>query len=649
MTWPIGRQVAGGIPKDLGDALLNCWILGWNADHFLRALSGNIGALGQLWHGNIFFPERYTLGYSELLIAQSVQILPIYALTRNLVLCYNLLFLSTFALSGLGMFLLVRALVADWRAAFIAGLLFAFMPYRADQAAHLQVMSSQWMPFTLFGFHRAIASRRLLPLAGGALALVAQNLSCGYFLIFFSLFVPLFVLFEMWRHGRLGDVRMWVSLGVAAVLVAALTLPFMQPYLALRNIHGTRRDLDEINTFSADAWSYVTASGDFPLWGPILQVLPRAEGALFPGVLPILLALIGIAGGVRRTWRLSARDREVGPPSGAPPARTAWFRSRLVVGLGVGLTAVGLISATILVTGAGGVYALGGGVTLRVQSLSRALRLLLLGIAVLLIASARARRVARATARSPLAFAALCTAVAWYLSLGPDPQAARQSLNGPLLYQWLLNHVPGLDGLRVPARFAMIATLFLTIVSAWGARDLVRAWRTPAAVPMLVVGGLWLLEAAMLPFPVGGVIPSVVPGVRNPPTRVRTGSNVPPIYRVVRTLPQNAVLLEFPIGDFGWELQHMYYSTTHWRRIVNGYSGYTPRHYAELAAALRDPYRDPELAWQRLTASGVTHVVVHGAAYYSEHEPPSPIPWLTAHGASLVAEVGTDRLYALPR
>jgi len=83
------------------------------------------------------------------------------------------------------------------------------------------------------------------------------------------------------------------------------------------------------------------------------------------------------------------------------------------------------------------------------------------------------------------------------------------------------------------------------------------------------------------------------------------------------------VLLEFPIGDISWELRHVYLSTFHWRRMVNGYSGYAPRRYLELRDALRNPYYDPDGAWRRLRASGVTHIVVHGDAYRGV-APPAP-------------------------
>ena len=152
-----GRSPLGltrDIPWDLGDSLLNAWILAWDADHLLRFLSGDFDALRNFWNANIFYPEPLTLAYSEHLFAQAVQILPIYALTGNIILCYNLLFLSTFVLSGLGMFLFVREVTGSPRAGFVAGLIYAFAPYRVPQFAHLQVISSQWMPFVLYGLRR---------------------------------------------------------------------------------------------------------------------------------------------------------------------------------------------------------------------------------------------------------------------------------------------------------------------------------------------------------------------------------------------------------------------------------------------------------------------------------------------------------------
>jgi hypothetical protein len=53
MTWPVVLHLSTGIPENLGDPLLNVWILGWDASHFLKVLHGHVGALAGFWNANI--------------------------------------------------------------------------------------------------------------------------------------------------------------------------------------------------------------------------------------------------------------------------------------------------------------------------------------------------------------------------------------------------------------------------------------------------------------------------------------------------------------------------------------------------------------------------------------------------------------------
>ena len=143
LTWPLSATLATRIAGDVGDPVLICWVIGWVADHFARALSGEPGALAQLWHANIFAPERYALAYSEAMLAPAAQALPIYLLTGNLILCYNLLVLATYALSGFGMYLLVREITGNWRASFVAGLILRILslPRRTGPASARAVLA----------------------------------------------------------------------------------------------------------------------------------------------------------------------------------------------------------------------------------------------------------------------------------------------------------------------------------------------------------------------------------------------------------------------------------------------------------------------------------------------------------------------------
>src|SRR3954469_4959891 len=221
MTWPLAAGLTHDVPGDFGDPLLQMWVMAWDATH--------LGA--GWWSANIFAPHPLALAYSEHLLPQALQTWPIYAATNNPILCYNLIFLSTFALSGLGMFLLGRELTGSATAGFVAGLAFAFAPYRIANIPHLQVLSSAWMPFVLFGLHRHFTTGRIGPLAGAAAAWILQNLSCGYYLLFFTPIVFLYIAWELTRRSLWTDSRVLARVGIACAAVLAATVPFLLPYL----------------------------------------------------------------------------------------------------------------------------------------------------------------------------------------------------------------------------------------------------------------------------------------------------------------------------------------------------------------------------------------------------------------------------------
>jgi len=133
-TWPLARGLASDVAWVLGDSVLVMWVLTWSHTQLLAILGGDLARISTFFDANIFHPAPLTLAYSEPFLAQSLQSLPLYALTGNPILVYNVLYLSTFVLSGLGMYLFVRALTGRDLAAFVAGALFAFAPYRMGSA-----------------------------------------------------------------------------------------------------------------------------------------------------------------------------------------------------------------------------------------------------------------------------------------------------------------------------------------------------------------------------------------------------------------------------------------------------------------------------------------------------------------------------------
>jgi len=178
------------------------------------------------------------------------------------------------------------------------------------------------------------------------------------------------------------------------------------------------------------------------------------------------------------------------------------------------------------------------------------------------------------------------------LSLGRDVVAFGHRL-GPGPYRLLYDWVPGFRLVRIPERLGLLAMLF---------------------VALLVGRGVTLLRAARLPL-VGAFLAVAVPLEHlSPiphPERVPVGRAVPAVYSWLGHDRARA-LAELPIRGEGLvreETLEMYFSTYHWKPIIEGYTAYPSlltRVLRRLAAQF--PSGASLQACQRV---GVDTVVVH--------------------------------------
>ena len=216
ITVIIGRDVlthvGSTIANDPGDPLFTAAILKWNATHV---------PLTDAWYQlPIFYPTRDTLTFSEHLLGLSVIASPIYWLTRDLVVTYNIVLLLTFPLCAMAMYALVFRLTGSAAGAFVAGLAFAFAPYRISQLPHIQMLATFWAPLALLGLHAYIETGRRRWLALYGAAWVLQGASNGYALVMFSMLVGL------WTLWFVISSRKWHALlmiGLATAIAAKAT------------------------------------------------------------------------------------------------------------------------------------------------------------------------------------------------------------------------------------------------------------------------------------------------------------------------------------------------------------------------------------------------------------------------------------------
>lgn len=502
LTWPTARFLSTHI-VDRQDPLLNTWILAWEAHQLLEAPH-------RLFDANIFFPFKNTLAFSEILLSITFLVLPLRWAGLSALSTYNLAFLLAFFFTALGAYLLVTALTGRRAAGVLAGIAFAFSPFRYGHLSQLQLLATGWLPLTLLYLDRCLESRQPLPRQAVLLWLffVLQALA-SFYLAFFTAAACL-VYAVTWLLVR----RTWPSrhavgwIAGAAVGALLVLIPLAWPYFTVHRTLGAAWTLQDNEQFSASLQAYLYAPPQTRLWGPLTQRFAYTYGpccppdSLFPGI--TLLVLSGLA-----IWRAKDRRR--------------WMYAALV-------------------------------------------------------------------------------AVGFLFSLGPTLHIRAGEPTGIALpYRWLFLYVPGFQAMRAPVRWAVLVTLGLSVLAAWGIAPHKRGvWG--AIVAVLVEFAAVPVHLVEAPRP-----PEVVAWLaQQPPTRI---VELP----LAADLPHEAVPVSQPRR--AWEvsrlLEYQYFSTWHWHVTPDGYSGYIPPRHGDWAREMRTFPSPRSLA--TLDTLGIQYVVIHEA------------------------------------
>jgi hypothetical protein len=216
-------------------------------------------ALSSILHvfgATIFYPHQDGLAYSGQPGAARSR--HVYWAARSHA-AHNFAMLLAFTLSGTGMYYLVRYLTGDRRAAVVSAIGFAFCPFVFAHTAHIQLLMTAGLPFTLLAFHRL--ADRPSPGRGAALgaAMAAQAMCCGYYGVFDVLLVGYAVIVVSMNRSLWKNAACWLALVTAAIVAAALVLPAFLPYIRLARLPSGSRSLEQANSFRAN-WSAYLAS-----------------------------------------------------------------------------------------------------------------------------------------------------------------------------------------------------------------------------------------------------------------------------------------------------------------------------------------------------------------------------------------------------
>jgi hypothetical protein len=297
MTWP---QAAGMSTRvyDSDDPLLSVWRVSWIA-HILPESPGD------LLNGNIFHPEKRTLAYTDSVLLEGLAGAPLIWSGVSQVTTYNLLLLSSMALSGWAMWRYAIYLTGHSGAAILAGIIFAFVPFRFDHFHHLELQATIFLPLTLLYFERTIdrGTRRDVWLM--AACYVAQVYSCIYYSVFLATVLMPVATVRLWQlpsDRRNAIVRAAIPAAIVAAIVVA---PYAYAYALNRATLGERL-VSDIRLYSATVSNYLATTDANAIHGGWSAPFGQPERFLFPGVLTIALAIAGALSIDRRRASLLA-------------------------------------------------------------------------------------------------------------------------------------------------------------------------------------------------------------------------------------------------------------------------------------------------------------------------------------------------------
>ena len=304
MTWPWALHLRDAV-SDRGDPYSIAYWLWWDYHQTFHDPR-------HLFQATAFYPYKYTMAFTENNYGVSLLFFPLFALGFQPLTVLSVATLIAFAFSGYGMFRLVRTLTNSIGAAWIAGIVFAFIPYHFQRLPHLHLLFTAWIPLLLEALVLFAAQRtwRRATWLGVTFVMNALTSVTWFILTLAPLTLTGIFLIAWWRLLR--DRNFWIR-GVALLGLASLVvLGFLYPFYRVHQLYGFARSPDQVIGLSAWPIHWLAVSERNKLWPGLGGAVARDELMLFPGFLPPLLmvaALLLVRPAARQFSILTTRIR----------------------------------------------------------------------------------------------------------------------------------------------------------------------------------------------------------------------------------------------------------------------------------------------------------------------------------------------------
>ncbi|HEV2762059.1 MAG TPA: hypothetical protein VGV38_03610, partial [Pyrinomonadaceae bacterium] len=291
MTWPWVTRLRDAV-ANVGDPYMIAWTLWWD---YHATFNGPLN----LFHANVFYPHPYSLAFSEHDYGIALLFFPLFAAGFRPLTVHSFATFCGFAFCGYASFRLTRTLTGSAAAGLVAGVFFAFVPYRFTLLEHLHYLFAGWLPLLLEALVLFARRRSWRRAAWLGVAFVMNALTCVTWMVLALVPLALSLLFLVVRYRLARDREFWLRGGVAMMCASLVLLPFLLPYYHVRRLYGFTWTRQDAVGNSPTLASWLNAEQRNKLWRGFGSRL-GGTAPLFPGLLPLVLALAGLLYNSRR-------------------------------------------------------------------------------------------------------------------------------------------------------------------------------------------------------------------------------------------------------------------------------------------------------------------------------------------------------------
>ncbi|KKQ83995.1 MAG: hypothetical protein UT04_C0021G0011 [Candidatus Daviesbacteria bacterium GW2011_GWF2_38_7] len=248
---------------------------------------------------NAFYPHRLTLLFSDLLLPQSLVLWPILYLTKNIILSFNLVFIISFILNYISLFLFWKQLFKKDSIAFFGSIFVIFSPFFQMELSHFQMISYWPFFFTLYFVFRNEEKRQTKNLISAGLLLTIQFLASVYLSVYLIFSLLIFYLLKYLSNKQFKPILSKLFIIFFVFLITGGI--FIKGYADMKKFYNIKRDIKEYITYSANLSDYIFTSpiNSFVHNSSLMQKWNRLDKnsgthSSFPGFLIFILAIFAL-------------------------------------------------------------------------------------------------------------------------------------------------------------------------------------------------------------------------------------------------------------------------------------------------------------------------------------------------------------------